>query len=524
MALSDAALAIRQRLFDDFEFYALHCLKIRTKDQKIAPFVLNKAQKRLLELVAKQLTERGYVRIIILKGRQMGLSTMVGGFLYWWVSQRSAQKALVVAHKGPATDTLFTMTRRFHDKAPEAVKPSTRYSSKKELVFDQLDSAYTLVTAGGDGIARSETITAAHLSELAFWPPSTARENFSGLMDTVPTEPGTIVFIESTANGVAGLFAEQCDQAIAGKSSFEFIFLPWFIDEGYTLPVPKDFKKSPEEIDIAKKYGLKNGQLVFRRKKISEKGRDLFMQEYPCNAQEAFLTSGRPVFISEMIAELLTTCPEPLAKMGLEGGTFVADPRGELLCYEGHDPGAAYYIGADVGAGVQRDWSVAQVFHSSGRQAAVFRAQVDPDYFATILEALGKFYNDAKIIVESNNHGILTCSRLGKDMAYVNFYTETVYDKVTDTETLKLGFNTNVKSKPLIIDKLRADMREGRVLIRDKTTLEEMRSFIVTETGKMEAEQGCHDDCVMSLALAAFINEGEFIVIENQDKWFVTTI
>ena len=99
---------------------------------------------------------------------------------------------------------------------------------------------------------------------------------------------------------------------------------------------------------------------------------------------------------------------------------------------------------------------------------AVFRAQVHPDYFAEILVALGYFYNTAKLIIESNNHGILTCTRVGKDYAYPNFYTEVVYDKLSDKETIKLGFHTNAKTKPLIVDQLRAALREGEVELNDK--------------------------------------------------------
>src|SRR5690242_2391437 len=151
-------LEVRRRLYEDFPYYAENALKIRTKPDPVTgksdilPFVLNEAQRRLQEMVDRQLATRGYVRIVILKGRQMGLSTHVGGWLYSWVSQRKAQKALVVAHKGDSTRTLFDMTRRFHDQMPEILKPHTKYSNRWELVFDKLESSYLVVTAGGDSI------------------------------------------------------------------------------------------------------------------------------------------------------------------------------------------------------------------------------------------------------------------------------------------------------------------------------------------------------------------------------------
>ena len=111
-------------------------------------------------------------------------------------------------------------------------------------------------------------------------------------------------------------------------------------------------------------------------------------------------------------------------------------------------------MGADVAMGVTNgDYSVAQVLDSK-RQVATWRGQVHPDYFAEVLYALGMEYNEALVIVENNSHGILTCTRLGKDMAYPAFFTEVQYDKITDRETVKLGFTTTAKTKPLIIDQL----------------------------------------------------------------------
>ena len=528
-------LAVRKRLFDDFNYYAQHALKVRTKPNEkgeslVAPFVLNRGQRRILERVDAQMTTRGFVRIIIVKGRQMGSSTFVEGWIYHRVSQRKAQRALVVAHDAPATKTVFEMTKRFHENCPEILRPETRYTNVKELSFNILDSSYRIATAGGDGIVRGEMINVAHLSEFAWWPVNSARNNYNGLMDAIPQAPGTAVFIESTANSY-NLFWEQCEAARKGESLFEMVFLPWYWDDGYQMPVPEGFEQSPDEEELMALYahdGLTEGHLVFRRNKIAEKGSDLFKQEYPCSAEEAFLTSGRPVFNPERIAEMLKGKQEPIARKTLNGVivdkkrklVWEDDQRGELLCYLPHSDTETYYIGADVGAGVKKDFSVAQVFDSQRRQAAVWRGQADPDYYGTVLAALGRFYNDALICCERNNHGILTNRVIHKDEAYPWVYQETVYDKVTDTETLHVGFFTSERSKPLVIDKLRANVRQHEIEIYDETTLHEMRSFIVTETGRMEAEKGTHDDCVIALALADHINEGAFVPIVNSDEWY----
>lgn len=529
------AQTIRARLKTDFRYYAKNALKIRTKKGTIVPFELNEAQLILDDIIQKQLAAIGRVRIIILKGRQMGLSTEVGGRLYFKTTQTEAVKAIVVTHEAKATRALFDMTKRFHEKCPEALKMSTRWASRTELFFDKLDSGYVVATAGGDNIGRGETLNYAHLSELAFWPAATAQANYSGLMDAVPNEDGSEVYIESTANGISGIFYDQWQRAVQGKSEFIAVFLPWFIESGYRADVPANFARSPQEDKLVEAHGLDNAQLMFRRMKIAEKGPDLFMQEYPCTPEEAFLTTGRPIFRPEiitanaasarsrygMLSQVENAGWQAPTRMALIGSEWDENARGDLYVYHPLDASETYYIGADVGAGVKRDWSVAQLMDSHRRQVAVFRAQVDPDYFATILFHLGKRYHEARIIVESNNHGLLTCTRLAKDLEYQNFYTDMVVDKLDDSETIRLGFQTNVKTKPLIIDKLRAAHREGEIELNDYVTIEEMRSYIMTEEGKMEAEKGCHDDCVMALALCNHINEGAFEPVVNDDAWYL---
>ncbi len=515
----------RRRLRDDFRFYAPRALKIRTKEGEIAPLRLNKAQAILMKAVEDQLQTTGRIRIIILKARQQGLSTAVGGYLYFDVSQHHAKKALVVAHKADSTKALFDMTKRFHDKCPEILKPSTKYSSKRELVFDRLDSMYNVATAGGDDIARGETLTHLHASELAFWSPTSAAKNWNAVRQAVPDTPGTAIFIESTANGVTGIFYDLWKGAVEGRNEYYPVFIPWYLDEGYTAEVPANFERTPEEQALADKYGITDGQLVWRRRKIAEVGADLFKQEYPATPDEAFLTSGRPVFNPEQLNELIKECHDPLRREALEGDEFSIHPRGELHVFKEKRSGGIYTIGADVGMGVRNgDWSVAQILDENKEQVAKWRGQVHPDYFATVLYHLGQHYNMAFIAVENNNHGLLVCHLLAKELGYPNFYQEVQHDKVTDKETVKLGFSTNVRTKPMIIDQLRAEMREGPLKVNDKETLREMMTFIVTEGGKMEAEEGCHDDCVMALAIANHVHDGSFKPVPTEDWHYVEMI
>jgi hypothetical protein len=525
MATPQQLKETRIKLRNDFEFYAKHCLKIRTKSGEIKPLVLNRAQLRTVEVFNDQLQRHGKVRMIILKGRQMGLSTLIEAILYWWASQHKATKAIVVTHHSDSTKALFDMTKRYYDNTPEIVRPSTKYSSRRELTFSGLDSSFMVATAGGDSIGRGETLQLAHLSELGFWDAGAAKDNLNGLQQAIPDVKGTIEFIESTANGMSGPFYDAWNNAVSGKSGFVPLFIPWFWDSEYRVPVTALFERTPDEDAMAAEYGLDNEQLMFRRQKVAQSGLDLFKQEYPCFPEEAFITTGRPVFDLSIITRMLKAAPDILRRYTMEltakGDVMAEHPRGELLVYREADPGDTYYIGADVAMGVKDgDYSVAQVLDGQKRQVACFVAHMHPDYFSRFLACLGHFYNGAKIAVEANNHGLLTVHKLYHDHAYPNVFLEQIEDKTQEAETINLGFKTTMKSKPMIIDLLRAALRDNDITLVDKTTLKEMMTFIVTESGKLKAEEGCHDDCVMALAIANYIHEGIWKPIKNAGNWY----
>lgn len=521
---SPQATAARKRLLEDFEFYCKHCVKIRTKAGEITPLVLNRVQKRFVQRVFKQMQSTGRVRMVVLKARQQGLSTVITALQYWWVSQRKAQKGLVMAHVSDSTVTLFDMYKRIHDNMPELVQPATKYSSRQELVFGELDSALRVATAGGRGVARGETLTFAHLSEVAFWPVTFAAANFNGLIKAVPDAPGTFVFLESTAQGLTGQFYEMYQGAVAGTNGYEAFFSAWHESDEYRITPPADFVPSPEEEKLIELFELDFGQLAWRRREIATNGAELFKQEYPATADEAFLSTGRPVFNPDYINERLATPVQPIARMAVENGVLKEHPVGELKVYRKLDDKETYVIGGDVGMGVRNgDPSVAQILDSKLRQVAVWRGLVHPDYFAQILVALGYHYNTAVIAPERNNHGLLTCVRL-RDLGYPAIWTDMTEGMMEDRDSINIGFFTSERTKPLIIDKLRAVEREREIEINDETTLREMLQFVVTESGKMQAEEGCHDDCVMALAIATHIHDGRWEPVVVSDEFYVTAI
>lgn len=533
---------LRSSLRDDFAFWTAQCCNIRTKSQKIQTLTLNGPQSRLDARVKAQLATRGYVRIVILKARQQGFSTYVMARQSWRAQQNLAQKGLVMAHEADSTTALFDQYKRCYDNLPEFCRPATKYSSRTELVFSELDSAIRVATAGGRGIARGDTLTFAHLSEVAFWPTIFANANFGGLIKAVAQTAGTEVYVESTANGMSNKFKELWDGAVAGINEFEPFFSAWVETPEYTSPVPEGFVRTKEEIDEVVKpakalYGIDvtDGQLQWRRLEIGRDGMDMFHQECPLTPEEAFLSTGMPVFDPKPIHSRIAEKIEPVRRMDVLVGKVEENSAGNLLVYRGchingrfHpvDPKEHYVIGADVGLGLRHkkaDFSVAQILDSQKRQVAVWRGQVHPDVFAELLTTLGYFYNTARIGVERNNHGLLTAVRL-RDSAYPNLYLEETEGTVEPNESINIGIYTTEKTRPLMIDKLRGAVRSGEIKIYDEATLKELLTFIVTESGKMEADVKCHDDTVMSLAIANHIHEGVWVPAITPEEMYVKGI
>ena len=199
-------------------------LHIRTKSGELVKLKFNQPQQRLYDVIAERHRAGKPVRIIILKARQMGFSTETEAILFWATATRENTDSLIIAHKDEATANLFRMSRLFYEMLPPVIRPMLQASNAQELNFDKpardkserrgLRSRIRCATAGGSGQGRSYTLRNVHMSEFAFWP-GDKLETYSGIMQAVPDEAGTIVIIESTAKIASN----------ATKSFFVFISL-----------------------------------------------------------------------------------------------------------------------------------------------------------------------------------------------------------------------------------------------------------------------------------------------------------
>jgi hypothetical protein len=272
--------------------YAERFLRIRTKEQGVQPFRFNLGQLYVHMKAERQLADRGFVRISMLKARQYGGSTYIQGRFYSQIARGGAGiRTYILTHHSEATNNLFGMTHRFHNGLDTRLRPTSPRPSQKRLVFPRLDSSYAVATAGSDAVGRSDTIQRFHGSEVAFWP--RAADHLAGALQAVPARGfGTEVWLESTGNGIGNAFHTNFTIARAGKSEFEAVFVPWFWFDEYRAPV-EDLDLNADDADYMELWGLDEEQMQFRQNKImefggGEAGRAKFMAEYPAVPEEAF--------------------------------------------------------------------------------------------------------------------------------------------------------------------------------------------------------------------------------------------
>ena len=210
----------KQQLFaykvrNDRLWYMENFLKIRDKKSNLISFTANNAQRKFNEIVDADTKNKKPHRYIILKARQLGMSTFTEGYIFHDTITRPLVNSLIIAHEEKATTNLFNMSKLFYDELPMALKPMTKYNNGKELIFENptndaeeklrnpgLRSKITLATAGTSDTGRSGTFHNVHVSEIAFFP--NPENTMLALMQCVPDEPNTFVCLESTANGIGG--------------------------------------------------------------------------------------------------------------------------------------------------------------------------------------------------------------------------------------------------------------------------------------------------------------------------------
>lgn len=288
-------------LFKNDELYCRRNLKIRDKNGDVQPFVWNKAQHMLHDMLEQQKAEKGWVRALVLKGRQQGISTYVGARFYKRTAMQKGKRTMILTHLDASTQALFTMAKTYYELSDRTLRPITKNNSGTELNFGKLLSGYRVATAGSKNAGRGDTFQYMHGSEAAFWP--NAEKIMAGLGQTVPLLPGSECILETTANGLSNIFYKMWKLAESGESDYIACFIPWFVQEEYRREDTSALDMSPADIEYMEAFGLDLEQMAWRQAKIRSdfaNSVDWFNQEYPATPDMAFLKVGHRPLINTL--------------------------------------------------------------------------------------------------------------------------------------------------------------------------------------------------------------------------------
>jgi hypothetical protein len=463
-----AALAAVKRLRLDYAHWARTCYRIRDKHGKVRPLVLRPNQLAVGRSEAEQLKARGYVRSLILKGRQGGFTTDQQARSLHQIWHEPGFDALTLTHAKDATEKIFLITQRAIEHFPPPLLPTLGDKETSEISFPGLDAYFFTGTAGSKRTGRGLTIKRFHGSEFFFWddPAATLGTVTPGL---VPR--GSVVTLESTASGYDSDGHTFWREAKA--RGYVPLFFPWWEcdPENYRLPLlaPDELGAlEPEEAELARVHGLDLEQLKWRRMKLRELGRAEFLKEYAEDEESCWIAAGGMFYDAEQLKALLLRAEAegPPVETHMNGALEL---YGEIGHYGAQRRGVGpnperVIIGADTAEGVDADRStwVARAFPSWKRLAVYQSNRVEPREFARVLDTWGRRFGGAFLVPEKNMHGITVIRHLRDDHAYP---TDRIYHRVAlDTEDQeaaekKVGWHTSGESLPLLLD-------AGRELIR----------------------------------------------------------
>jgi len=452
-----------------------HLLKIRGKKGGLKPLKMNRSQ--------CELSRRWKQKNIVLKARQVGITTYVAARFFIQTITRPGTLTVQVAHSQEAAEAIFKLVKRFWENLPVATQAGALITSRanvRQMTFPRLDSEFRVETADANA-GRGMTIHNLHCSEVSRWPRG-GEEALASLRAAVVPK-GEIV-LESTPNGAGGMFYDEWQRA--AEHGYARHFFPWWFEESYVDDADA-LELSDEEQTLMRRHGLSARQIAWRRKQHTTMRR-LAMQEYAEDALTCFLTSNECVFDVEGIEEALANAQDP---------TEIED-NGRLQAWFPPKDKGRYVIGVDTaGGGTGGDFACVQVVDRMlGVQCAELHGHFPPYELARRVVELGRRYNRALVAVERNNHGYGVLAHL-RNMKYDNIYERDGQE----------GWLTSAVTRPAMIENLAAMFMEMPRLFQSRRLLGEMRTFVRRADGNAAAADGAHDDCVMAMAVAMAVRQ-----------------
>jgi hypothetical protein len=497
----------------------LRTLTIKDKDAKLSQFDPNWAQKLFIKEVERQHAAGKPIRIIILKGRQMGLSTVTEGLLFVLCFLFPGFNALVLSKDREGSETIFEMAKLMWETWRFKALFTTTRKSTRRLSWAETLSNFRVATAKGEHVGRGATIQGVHGSEVAFW--ENAEELMPPLNEAVPMQPGTIIVLESTANGVGGFFYDTWMAAERGESDYVPMFFAWWKHPEYQVKRHNLTERTlnNKERTLMERYGLSLNQLAWRRRKIRTNNwtEDKFDEEYPVSPDVAFLSTGRNVFDLEALRDCYVAPGDTLPdgrRMGVSRGrllnlngklTFSEDRTGELSVYFKPNPRLKieYVVAADPARSLDGDPCCIQVLRRDTlEQVAVWHGWASHNDFAEHIANLAAWYNEALVNCEMEGGGLGVIGVL-QHLRVPNLWKWRLPDRPLHKRGNVYGWSTNSKSKGWAMGQLMHYVGKRSLTIHDPLTYHEMREYINIDGVEMgPASNDGNDDSVMALMIA----------------------
>lgn len=482
-------------------------VNIVDKRGKVVPFKFNPQQKYVMRNKEKF--------NIILKSRQLGITSVALAYSLYLAITKPNSVCMIMAYSLDSVNNIFEKLKQMYSDLPDCVRLETIANNRKELKFVN-NSRIIVCTCGSKDNARGATLSFVHLSEVAFM-----NEYLDKQLTAIEQAlvPDGCMILESTANGL-NRFSELWSQTVSGeKPLWKPFFFSWVQDKRMFADEYKEFTKRYKEIfgdyltedefdeneTALYQKGASLEQLMWRRLKISNSSESKFCQEFPSNPLEAFLNTGSNVFNTSIIQarmnglhnteilQLPTTKIDPIIKKH----------KGNLTIWKLPVKNKRYYIGVDTGEGLggSNDFSVISIVDDSGFQCLEWRSnEVKPYEFAELAYKIALWYNGGLLVVEKASAGHTIVDKIRHDYRYINMFKYKTYDQKTGKSQRKIGWNTDSKSKPIMISDMQEWFETGQCLVNSKQLLQEMKFFELVD-GSMKAISG-HDDTVMAFAMA----------------------
>ena len=422
------------------------------------------------EKVLKLLRDNPYS--IILKSRQLGISTLSAGLSLWIMTFHKDKNVLCIATKQETAKNMVTKVKFMYENLPSWLRIDAAENNKLNLRLK--NGSQIKATSASSDAGRSEAVSLLLIDEAAFI--DNIGEIWASTQQTLATGGGCIAL--STPYGTGNWFHQTWTRAEAGENDFVPIKLPWFVH--------------PERDETW-------------RKRQDELLGDPRMAAQECDCD--FSTSGDIVFYPELIDFYEKTyIKEPLERRGADQNLWVWEPA---------DYTRNYVVVADVSRGDGKDYSAFHVIDTENNvQVAEYKGQIGTKEYGNLLVGIATEYNEAMLVIENANIGWATIQTV-IDRQYQNLYysqksdqanVNSYFDKYQDHSKMVPGFTMSTRTRPMVIGKFQEYIGDKGVTIQSKRLIEEMKTFI-WRNGRPEAQSGYNDDLVMAFSIGMYIRD-----------------